>query len=126
MGNRLQIKDRFTLKVSSLYACQECKQVISDPQYVHNNWCPECGTWGPKAPTDPLWLTKDGELLFISQMTDSHLQYSIAKILREDNWRKHWMDKLLNELKRRKDKEREDAGRDLRTGEEDGGGAATA
>jgi len=45
----------------------------------------------------------------LSEMTQSHLQFSIGKIMRETNWRNHYMEPLLLELKRRKEKEDEEA-----------------
>lgn len=47
-----------------------------------------------------LWITKDNRMLNLSDMTTSHLQYSLAKCKR-DNWRTFHIPYLEKELQRR-------------------------
>lgn len=47
---------------------------------------------------DPIWQCADGRQLHVGEMTDSHLQNCINKILRSrKGWRRHWLDRLLLE-----------------------------
>lgn len=46
---------------------------------------------------DTLWVTKDGRELLVGDMSDSHLEHSIAKILRSKNWRRSFLDRLILE-----------------------------
>jgi len=81
-----------------------CHTMAIDKVSAANRWCRECKRWdGDVAPTNPLWETKDGEIMPISAMTDSHLQYSINKILMSNDFRKHMFDPMMLELKRRKE-----------------------
>jgi len=95
---------------ATAYWCtfEGCGTLAIDEVHAKNRWCRECKRWdGGVAPTNPLWQTKDGEIMPISEMTDSHLQFSINKILHSNNFRKHMFDPLMLELKQRK--ERRDA-----------------
>jgi hypothetical protein len=48
---------------------------------------------------DTLWRTRDGQLVLVSQMSDSHLHHSIAMILRsKKGWRREYLDRLLLEV----------------------------
>tara|TARA_R110000823_G_scaffold310213_2_gene435024 strand:+ start:837 stop:1079 length:243 start_codon:yes stop_codon:yes gene_type:complete len=46
------------------------------------------------------WEMKNGKKIYVSNMTDSHLNNSIDMIVR-DNWRENWLNPLLSEQKRR-------------------------
>ncbi len=41
----------------------------------------------------PVWQCKDGRLIPVNQMTDSHLANCIARIIRL-NWRREWLERL--------------------------------
>lgn len=88
----------------AVYWCVYCPSVIIDEVHAQNHWCNKCKRWdGDKAPTNPLWQTKDGKIMPISEMKDSHLQYSINKILTSNDFRKHMFDPMMLELKQRKE-----------------------
>lgn len=46
---------------------------------------------------DPLWRTRDGRIMFIWQMSDSHLAHAIALIRRSHGWRREYLDRLVLE-----------------------------
>jgi len=46
---------------------------------------------------DTIWITKDGRVLLVSQMSTDHILNCIDKI-RRDNWRIEYLDRLLLEL----------------------------
>lgn len=48
---------------------------------------------------DPIWITRDGRQLRISQMDTSHIMLCIAKIQRSRRgWRKEFLERLQLEL----------------------------
>ena len=90
--------------MNAVYRCVRCDSVAWSEVHARNRWCTACKRWeADKAPHNPLWETKDGEVMPISQMTDSHLQFSINKILMSNDFRKHMFDPMMLELKRRKE-----------------------
>lgn len=55
-------------------------------------------------PNLTVWTTGDGTQMRIADMTLSHLNHCIAKVLRESPWRCEYTEPLLNELARRKER----------------------
>lgn len=51
-----------------------------------------------KSIKDPTWVTRDGQFVPVSQMSRTHLMYSIAKVKR-DRWRKHMLERLELEVR---------------------------
>lgn len=48
---------------------------------------------------DIIWVTNDGEFLLVSKMKRTHIEHSIAKIVREVKWRKIYLERLMLELR---------------------------
>jgi hypothetical protein len=47
---------------------------------------------------DRLWKCRDGRVLRVSQMSDSHLANAIRLILRSNGWRRDYLPRLLLEV----------------------------
>jgi len=47
---------------------------------------------------DRVWTCRDGRMIPIRQMTDSHLHNCIRMILRNKRWRRNYLDRLLLEV----------------------------
>jgi hypothetical protein len=50
---------------------------------------------------DPIWVTKKGEKLHLSEMSDYHLINCLNLMRRTRNWRTHFIAPIFRELKRR-------------------------
>ena len=51
-----------------------------------------------------VWICRDGREMTVTEMTDAHINYSIAMIMRSQNrpkWRHHWLPRLVGEIERR-------------------------